>query len=135
MRYVLVVLAVCLFPVLALAQAIPDPSTDIEGYLDLLTELWTGARWAPLVAVVVIGVVAALRRWGASLVPWFATRIGGLVLAVVGAVAVSAAHGLLTGLPVAQVVVNAVVAAVGAIGIHSGVKNAAQGNAPKPGAA
>ena len=133
MRYVLAVLAVALFPVLALAQAIPDPSVDLKGYLDLLAELWTGARWAPLVAVVVIGLVAALRRWGASLVPWFATRIGGLVLAGAGAVAVSAAHGLMAGLPVVQVIINALVAAVGAVGIHSGVKNAAQGNAPKPG--
>jgi hypothetical protein len=126
--------ALVALPFVALAQAagIPDPTLDLAGFVSLLSQLWAGAQWAPLIAVAVVGLVACARKWGPSLWPWLATRWGGLALAGGMALAVSLAQGLLAGdVPLGQVVVNAILAALMAIGGHSGVKNALQGNEPK----
>jgi hypothetical protein len=122
-------LSLLLFPVVALAQAVvPDPTADLAAFLSLAGQLWAGARWAPLIALVVVAIVALLRTYGTGLVPWFGTKLGGLTLAVGTAVAGAVAQALLVPGPVvwAQVVVTALLAAVGAVGVHSGTKNTSQ---------
>ncbi len=133
-RLLFVLAAVCLLPLVALAQAvIPDPTADLAGFVSILSQLWADARWAPLIAVAVVGLVACARKWGPGLWPWLATRYGGLALAGGMALAAAFAQGLLAGdVPIGQVVVNALLAALLAIGGHSGVKNLTQGNEPKP---
>ena len=124
-RLVLVVL-LSLFALPALAQAVvPDPTVDLAAFLQLAGELWAGARWAPLIALAVVAVVAVLRKWGTTWIPWFGTRTGGLALAVGAAVAGALAQALLVpgAIVWAQVVFTALVAAAGAMGLHAGAKN------------
>lgn len=121
--------AAILLPAVALAQVgVPDPLVDLGAFFALANELWQGARWAPLIALAVVGVVAVLRRYGAAWIPWFGTKVGGLTLAGLTAFTGAVASTLLESGPVnwAYVLFTAILAAVGAVGVHSGVKNAAQ---------
>lgn len=117
------------FPGVAQAVMPPDPSTDTAAFLQLVIELWKGAAWAPLIAVVVYGAVLLLTKFGGSLLPpFFGTRWGKLLLACALAVSGAVFQGLMSGDSLQQIIVTALTAAVGAVGLHSGVKNAVQSN-------
>lgn len=109
---------------------IPDPSLDLSAFLELLFRLWADAQWAPLIAVAVIGLVAAGRHWGVALWPWLGTRRGTLTLAAVAAAALSVATQLLTGgVELPAIIITAIVSVAGAVGIHSGITSGAKGGA------
>lgn len=130
--YILTVLSLLILAVASVAwgsPVVPDPTLDPQGYADLIAALWAQARYAPLIAAVVVGIVAALRRWGAGVLPWVATRRGALVLVLASAASSSVAVGLLTGQAVPSIVVQALLAALMAVGGHAGGEAAVRGGA------
>lgn len=120
------IFALAIATLLAVTQ-IPDPTIDPGAFGDLLSSLMSQAAWAPLIAVCVVGIVYALRRWGAGLWPWLATRRGALVMVLASAATGSVAVGLIAGQAVPAIVVQALVAALMAVGGHSGGKAAIAG--------
>lgn len=99
---------------------------------DQLTELLVGAitsgNWA---LVAVLGVVLAVwlvRKFGAPIVPWLGSRAAGVILPLVGGAGAFIAASLLAGTPLTWVLVMKAIITVGlgAIGLHSATKNAAQ---------
>lgn len=122
------VAAVLFVPTLALATAIPDPGADLQGFLDLLASLWASAAWAPLIALLVVGVTWALRTYAAASIPWLASRRGVLTLAALSALGLSVAQQLLAGeASIPAIIVQAVIAVAGAVGVHAGITSGAKG--------
>jgi len=77
----------------------------------------------------VVGLTAAVRTWGPKYWAWLGERRGTLTVAAGSALALSVAQQLLAGeVSVLGIAVTAAVAAFGAIGVHSGVKNGVQGD-------
>lgn len=65
----------------AVAPVLPQPD-DAADYIGALAAATKGGQWRVLSALVILGVVWALRKWGAKWVPWFATKWGGITLAL-----------------------------------------------------
>jgi len=113
--------------ILSLLATIPDPGADPGGFIAFLASLW--GQWWLFGAVAAIGLTWALRKFGAQFIPWFGTRVGGVVLAVVTAAASTLAAALLDGAAVSWALIGqALIAGVTAIGAHSATKNLKQGN-------
>jgi hypothetical protein len=77
----LALFAFVLFPVLALAQ-LADPGADPSSFLLEIVKAVQGGDWRGLAVLVAIGVTWAVKKWGAQLWPWLATRRGGTALAL-----------------------------------------------------
>lgn len=94
--------AVLLFPALALAQAvIPDPGTDVPAFLTAVLTALRGGDWKVVAALAMVGVIFILRKFGAKVIPWLATSLGGatftgLVVLVTGLAATLFAHQSIT---------------------------------------
>jgi hypothetical protein len=83
---------------LATTTAAPiDPGTDPGGFLSQIATAIGSRNWVLVAALAVLGVVWALRTWGARWVPWFGTDRGGAVLVlsmgILGAVSAELAAG------------------------------------------
>jgi hypothetical protein len=131
MRFILAFLAVLVLPALALAQAVvPDPTVDLAAYIQMLGSLW--GKWTGLVALLVLGLVYAGRKWGSMLWPWLGTKLGVIVTnAVVSVVGTIAAY-LISGAPWSwNVLLEALGAAFTAAGVFSLTKNTKEALGPK----
>ena len=105
------------------AAAAPDPESDLVGYAVSLYKAVQGRQWVLLVALLVVGLVAAARRFGVRWIPWLATKAGGIVLALVGGVAGTLALALGTGGAFsASLIVDGIVAGLTAAGLYDARK-------------
>lgn len=104
----------------------PDPIVDIAGFLGKLTAAFSARDWILVSALVTYLVVALVRSQRGRIVgwvPWFATRIGGYVLAIVVAALGALALGLAGHLPARDVAQQIVIDSLAAIGFYQGVKD------------
>lgn len=62
------------------APDIPQPDTDVAGWLKALYAAATSKEWAVVFGLAMVGVTYPLRRWGGMVLPWFKTPFGGLAL-------------------------------------------------------
>lgn len=107
----------------ALAADVPSPDADASGWLKALYAAATGGEWKVLAGLVLLGVMFAARTWGAKVVPWFATKTGGLVLAFVISLAGTMGLALAAGAAVSlATVVSALGTAAAAAGVWEWVK-------------
>jgi uncharacterized membrane protein (DUF441 family) len=117
------------------AQLDPD---NAEGLVRLLVDAATSRNWPLLVAVAVVLIVYLLRRFALGGLserwPWLGNKGVTLALVVLVSAAVTVGTGLLAGVPLSLgLVIGAVVtAALSAVGLHSGGKNAVQAFRPPP---
>lgn len=106
---------------------------DLQGFIALLVQVWqSSARVGPIVAIAlgVVGMVWLARRQLSEWIPWLATRRGALVLVALFAAAGSAGMAALQGeTSVLAIVVQAIAAALTAVGIRSSTKAAKTGGA------
>lgn len=116
------VLALTLLPVVALAQAVaPDPTADLGGFLSALVEAARAGKWPLLVALALIGVVAAVRKW----VPWapLKGKLGGWVLNFVGAAAIAVSAALQGGASLKDAILPALGLAFAAAGGYEALRD------------
>lgn len=78
-----------------------DISVDALQHLaQVALQAVTSGNWALLAALVLVGLVWAVRRWGASKVPFLASARGGALLALLGGIVGAVATALTAGAPV-----------------------------------
>lgn len=65
---------------LAAAAAVPSPDVDANAWVRALYTAATAGDWKIVGGLGLLGLVFALRAYGARLIPWLATKSGGLVL-------------------------------------------------------
>lgn len=125
--------------VVALPESPPtDTSTPGEVQLGEVVKLFAQAvsskNWGLLACALVLSAVYAVRRFGASLVPWLRTDVAGISLAVVTAAALQLSAALAAGKPVTlSLVLGILFTAAGASGLFSwGTKLKAASSAAKP---
>jgi hypothetical protein len=125
--------------VVALPEAPPsDTSTPGEVQLGEVVKLFAQAvasrNWGLLACAVVLGLVHAVRRFGASRVPWLRSDVAGISLAVVSAAGLQLSAALASGTPVTLSLVLGILAtAAGASGLFSwGSKLKAANTKPVP---
>lgn len=110
-----------LYPALALAAGeVPNPDTDAPGWLKALYTAATSKEWGIVVGLAMVGLTYPIRRWGAAVVPWFKTKLGGITLAFVlgmlGTLGVAAAAGAKITLVLVAVTVSSTATAAGVWG-------------------
>jgi hypothetical protein len=79
-----ILLLLVLLPALALAapgNEVPDPNVDASAWLKALYEALTSKSWGVVVGLAMVGLTYPIRKWGSNVVPWFKTKLGGVVLA------------------------------------------------------
>jgi len=81
----------------AVATAVPNIDADPVGYARAAYSAAKGGQWLALVALLIVGLVYVVRRWGAKLLPWLGTDRGGVASALVCGVLVSLAASALSG--------------------------------------
>jgi hypothetical protein len=107
---------------LLLAQAVPDPDTNLEVFLKLILDSAAGGQWAMLGALLLVGGVFLARKTLAPKVPFLATPEGGSLLNLLGSFG-SALVLALTGTPFSWALVWAVLLSVLSTGGRAFVKN------------
>ncbi|MFY0567082.1 hypothetical protein ACN28E_25035 [Archangium lansingense] len=116
----------------------PDTSTPGEVQLGEVVKLFAQAvssrNWGLLACAVVLGAVYAVRRFGASRVPWLRTDAAGIILAVATAAGLQLSAALAAGTPLTpSLVLGILLTAAGASGLFSwGTKLKAASSAAKP---
>lgn len=118
-----VVLALSVVPFVAMAQAVvsPDPVTDLGGFLVALVSAAKSGQWAMLGMLVVIGAVAAVRKF----VPWapLKGKVGGWALNFVGAAAVALLASVQGGVAFKDAVLPALGLAFAAAGGYEALRD------------
>lgn len=84
-------------PAAAPAAAQIDPEANPAGWIAAILAATAGHHWIALVALIVLGLVAAARKWGAGFWPWLGSKTAGVVLALVGGLAGAIAVALAGG--------------------------------------
>lgn len=79
------------------AATVPDPGDDPGGFLSAVYDAVRGGKWLGAVALLVVALVWAARRWGGKMVPWLRTDRGGAVLALAVSVLGALANAVLAG--------------------------------------
>lgn len=104
-----------------------DPTEDPVGFARELFDAWgdpSGHKARAIFALLLIGLVFALRRWGAKVVPWFGSERGGPILAGGLALLLGLGNALKAGATIDVDVVIALLEVAGlAMGGWSGVKH------------
>lgn len=91
-------IALCLLaPVLALAQVVVPTPEDSGAFLAFLLTAVQTKQWVLVGMLATMALVAALKKIGAKYVPFFGTRRGGALLALIGGVIVALVEPLITG--------------------------------------
>jgi hypothetical protein len=103
-----------------------DPEKDPGAVVAALTSAVRGGKWVPALGLVVLLLVWAARRFGARLVPWFATARGGVILSVACAGLLVIGGSLATGWSW-----SALLAALEAAAVASGVWSLGKNSAAK----
>lgn len=110
-------------PTFVLGQVNPD---DPEGTLQFVLKALGDRSWIALAGGATILLVWALRRYASAWVPWFATRIGGVVLVVACGVLTAVGSALASGHFSVKELLNGILTAGLASGWFSLGKNTAQ---------
>jgi hypothetical protein len=85
----------------ALAAAdIPTPDANAAEWLKMLYAAATAGEWKLVGGLGLVGLTFALRTWGARLVPWFATRLGGAILSFAVSIAGTIGIAIASGAPI-----------------------------------
>jgi hypothetical protein len=127
------VCALVVFPLVAFAQGLPvDP---VEGILLHLLEGLQVGNWFLVVPALVWLAVWALRKFGSERIPWLATKTGGIVMALVLALAGAFIETALSGAPwttttIVSLVVKTLIAWLTSAGLHTVQKNAREAMTP-----
>lgn len=96
-RILLVLCALLALAGLAWGAGVPDPTADPAGFLALVVGALQAREWVVLAALMVVGLVAAVRKWGPSQWAWLRQDRGGAALALVWGVVVAVAASLIGG--------------------------------------
>ncbi len=89
------ILALALFPVLALAQVatstpvMPDPGGDLGGFASAVYSAFQAKNWSVLIALVLVGLVFLARHFGGKLWPFLGTDRGGALVSLVSGLGLS----------------------------------------------
>lgn len=78
-------------------QAVPDPGTNLGGWVDTVYSAVKTGGWKTLIVALVIGLVALIRFGAAKLWSWFATDAGGALIALFGGIVTAVANAALAG--------------------------------------
>jgi hypothetical protein len=107
------------------AASLPDPGADLAGYVKSISDAVKAGKWLVLAALVVNLLVWALRKWGARLIPWFGSTLGGYTLAIGSGFLVALAASAYTERLSVSVLLEALALAFTAIGAHQANKDRA----------
>lgn len=113
---------------------LPDPETGFLDWISAGIKAGTTGNWRMLAALLLMGAVVALRKWGKKFVPWFGTGTGGVVLSIAGGFLVALAGVISTGASFGlQAILGALLTAAAASGLFSWGKTLApEKKTPKP---
>lgn len=86
------------------ALAPPDPDTDAAGWADAIYSAVSAGQWSVVAGLALLGLVWGVRKAGPWLIDrpgmrWLRTDRGGVVVSVVGGLAIDAAAALAAGRP------------------------------------
>ena len=87
------------FVLTAYAQVI-DPSADPNALIQLFFAKIQAGNWKAVAALVAIGAVWALRKFGGRYIPFLKTDRGGALLTLVTGITGGLGHALLAGVPI-----------------------------------
>lgn len=119
MRTLTILLCILLLPASALAGADTPPADfDAPGWAKALYDAVTKGEWKLVGGLGLTGLVFALRTWGAKLVPWFASKSGGLALSF--AISLAGTIGLALGAG-ADITWRTILAALGTAATAAGL--------------
>ena len=127
MTFVFAVLFVLLCPALALAQAVPDPTTASDAFFDMLARAVAGGDWKLVAVLAVIGLTFLAKTYGSkipgALGTFLASSRGGAILALVLSLLVALAPAIAGKAPWSiNLVRDALTLGLGAIGGWVGVR-------------
>jgi hypothetical protein len=119
-------------PVIVLGQVVASPD-DPGGALAIVLKALGDRSWIALTGGATLLIVWGLRTWAAKWVPWFATRLGGVLLVLACGVLTVIGSSLAKGTFSLQEIINGLATMVIASGVFSLTKNTAQALAkPSP---
>jgi len=109
------------------ASGIPSPETDLAGFFTALIDAFNGNDYTLVGGLAIIGVVAAIQRWGSKLIPAIASGKGAVAVtlgvgALLGIATALTAGGAITLASVLKGAVGGITTALVASGIFSQVK-------------
>jgi hypothetical protein len=114
----------------AAAPVLPQPD-DTADYIGALAAATKDGQWRAVSALLILGVVWALRKWGSKKVSWFATKWGGVTLALSMGILAQFVTDLTGPSPLSWTfVLNGLVQGALASGAWSLIKNATEKSGP-----
>jgi hypothetical protein len=111
---------------LVVAPVLPTPE-DPKEYVGALVTSLKDSEWRISIALVLMGVIWAVRKWGTEKVAWLGSKWGGIVLALVLGVVAQVITQLQTGAPWGRgFIMNALILGVLASGFWTMLKSGSE---------